>query len=148
MTQNTTNFQTSDIFADTAGWGHLVDASQPYHSQAASIYRKARQEKRRFITTNYILNELVALLISPLRVPRPRIAAFVESLKASPNVEVIHIDAALDRQSWEFFKQRDDKEWTLVDCSSFVLMKERHMTEAFTTDHHFEQAGYICLLKP
>ena len=72
----------------------------------------------------------------------------MESLKASPNVEIIHIDAALDRQSWEFFKQRDDMEWTLVDCSSFVLMQERNLTEAFTTDHHFEQAGYICLLKP
>lgn len=137
-----------DIFADTAGWGHLIDSSQPYHSQAAAIYRRARREGRRFITTNYILTELVALLISPLRLPRPRIAAFIESLKTSPNVEIVHIDAALDGRSWEFFKQRDDKEWTLVDCSSFVLMKERRMTEAFTTDHHFEQAGYVCLLKP
>ena len=137
-----------DIFADTAGWGHLIDSSQPCHAQAAGIYRKTRQEGRRLITTNYILTELVALLISPLRIPRPKIAAFVESLKASPNVEIVHIDAALDGRSWEFFKQRDDKEWTLVDCSSFVLMEECRLTEAFTTDHHFEQAGYACLLKP
>ena len=108
-----------DIFADTAGWGHLIDSSQPYNAQAASIYRRTRREGRRFITTNYILTELVAVLISPLRLPRPRIVAFIESLKASPNVEIVHIDAALDGRSWEFFKQRDDKEWTLVDCSSF-----------------------------
>ena len=62
-----------DIFADTAGWGHLVDSSQAYHAQAAAIYRHARQQGRRLITTNYILTELVALLISPLRIPHPHI---------------------------------------------------------------------------
>ncbi len=56
-----------DIFADTAGWGHLVDATQAYHLRAATIYRGARQQGRTFITTNYILTELVALLMSPLR---------------------------------------------------------------------------------
>ena len=58
-----------DIFADTAGWGHLVDATQAYHHRAATIYRGARQQGRIFITTNYILTELVALLMSPLRIP-------------------------------------------------------------------------------
>ena len=58
-----------DIFADTAGWGHLVDATQAYHHRAATIYRGARQQGRTFITTNYILTELVALLMSPLRIP-------------------------------------------------------------------------------
>lgn len=137
-----------DIFADTAGWGHLIDSSQLCHSQAAAIYGRARREGRKFITTNYILTELVALLISPLRVPRPKIVAFIEGLRASPSVEILHIDAALDQRTWEFFTQRDDKDWTLVDCSSFVVMKEHRIIEALTTDHHFEQAGYVCLLRP
>ncbi|MGK5095465.1 VapC toxin family PIN domain ribonuclease, partial [Deltaproteobacteria bacterium TL4] len=89
-----------------------------------------------------------ALLINPLRMPRPKIVAFIEGLKASPSVEIVHIDAALDRRAWELFTQRNDKDWSLVDCSSFMVMKEFHITEALTTDHHFEQAGYVCLLKP
>src|SRR5512132_3074052 len=66
-----------DIFVDTAGWGHLVDATQAYHHRAATIYRGARQQGRTFITTNYILTELVALLISPLRIPHTHIVAFI-----------------------------------------------------------------------
>jgi predicted nucleic acid-binding protein len=89
------------IFGDTPGWGHLVDPSQNYHDQAADLYRRAREEGNRFVTTNYILTELVALLTSPLRIPRPRTIAFVASL----------------------------------------------LTKALTTDPHFEQAGFVRLLK-
>jgi predicted nucleic acid-binding protein len=136
-----------DIFADTAGWGHLVDATQAYHSRAATIYRSARQQGYIFITTNYILTELVALLISPLRIPHPQIVAFIAGLKVSPYVAIMHIDSTLDAQAWQLFTERPDKEWSLVDCASFVVMQQYGLREAFTTDHHFEQAGFVCLLK-
>jgi predicted nucleic acid-binding protein len=42
---------------------------------------------------------------------------------------------------------RPDKEWSLVDCTSFVLMERRGLTEALTTDHHFEQASFVRLLQ-
>jgi hypothetical protein len=138
----------TDIFADTAGWGHLVDSTQARHVQAATLYRAGKQQGRKFITTNYILAELVALLTSPLRIPRPTIIAFINSLKSSPYIEIVHIDTALDVQAWQLLSQRQDKEWSLVDCTSFVLMKQRGLLEAFTTDEHFEQAGFIRLLKP
>ena len=136
-----------DIFADTAGWGHLVDPTQTYHEQAATIYRQARQQGRRFITTNYVLAELVALLISPLRIPRPQLIAFIAGVKASPHVDIVHVDRALDAQAWQLLTERPDKEWSLVDCESFVVMGQRGLLEVFTTDHHFEQAGFVCLLK-
>jgi predicted nucleic acid-binding protein len=136
-----------NIFAATAGWGHLVDPAQAFHARAATLYRRARQEGRTLITTNYILTELVALLISPLRLAHPRIVAFIEGLKASPYVDVVHVDPPLDAQAWQLFTERPDKEWSLVDCASFVVMQQRGLLEAFTTDHHFEQAGFVCLLK-
>src|SRR6516162_5359042 len=46
-----------------------------------------------------------------------------------------------------FFSTRPDKEWSLTDCISFVVMNERGITDAFTNDHHFEQAGFQILLK-
>jgi len=67
-----------DLFVDTSGWGHLVDPTQFHHSLAATIYRTARQQGRKVITTNYIIAELVALLTSPLRIPHP--AALFEYL--------------------------------------------------------------------
>jgi predicted nucleic acid-binding protein len=137
----------ANLFVDTAGWGHLLDSTQKHHALAATVYRDARQQGRKLITTNYILAELAALLTSPLRIARPKIIAFVEGLKASPYIEIIHVDASLDEQAWRLFSQRQDKEWSLVDCSSFVIMQQCGLTEALTTDHHFEQAGFIRLLK-
>jgi len=65
----------AEIFADTAGWGHLIDPTQAYHARAADLYRSARQQGHKLITSNYILSELVALLTSPLRIPRQRLVA-------------------------------------------------------------------------
>lgn len=135
------------ILGDTSGWGNLLDPTQPHHAQATSLYRTLRQEGNKVITTNYIIAELMALLTSPLRMPRPALIAFIESIKSSPHVEFIHIDQTLDVKAWQLLKNRPDKEWNLVDCSSFVLMQQRGILEALTTDHHFEQAGFVRLLK-
>jgi hypothetical protein len=137
----------ADLFADTSGWGHLVDPTQSYHSLAATIYRQARQQGQKMITTNYILTELVALLTSPLRIPRTAAIAFIAGVKSSPHVEIVHVDATLDEQAWQLLIERPDKQWSLVDCASFVVMGQRGISEALTTDHHFEQAGFIRLLK-
>lgn len=48
---------------------------------------------------------------------------------------------------WDLFQRRSDKTWSLVDCASFVVMQERGTMEALTTDIHFEQAGFVRLLK-
>jgi len=135
------------VFVDTAGWGHLLDSSQLFHRQASSIYRRARRESTRCLTTNYILAELVALFTSPLRIPRLEVIAFIAGLKSSPHVEILHIDRTLDAQAWQLLNDRPDKDWSLVDCASFVVMQQFGLREALTTDHHFEQAGFIRLLK-
>ncbi len=137
----------SDLFADTSGWGHLVDSSQVHHSQAAAIYREARQHGRKIVTTNYIIVELVALLTNPLRVPRSTVIAFIEGLKNSPYIEIVHVNASLDEMAWKLLKSRPDKEWSLVDCVSFVVMQQSGIFEALTSDHHFEQAGFVRLLR-
>jgi predicted nucleic acid-binding protein len=136
-----------EIFVDMSGWGNLVDKSQPYHQLMVQLYREAKQQKRRLITSNYVLTEVVALLTSPLRIPRPKIISFVNSLKQSSYVDIIHIDKDKDDEAWILLASREDKEWSLVDCSSFIIMKERGMLEALTNDVHFEQAGFIRLLK-
>lgn len=136
------------IFVDTSGWGHLVDPSQACHKQAADLYRGARQEGSRLVTTNYILTELVALLTSPLRIPRARTIAFIASLKSSPYLDILHVDTTLDAQAWQLLADRPDKLWSLVDCASFVVMRQNRLIEALTTDPHFEQAGFVRLLKP
>ena len=135
------------LFIDTSGWGNLFDSSQPYHFQAAEIYLSAKVEQQKIITTNYIIIELVSLFISPLRVPRQKIIEFIAGLKQSPYLKIMHIDVSLDDQAWQFFQRHQDKDWSLVDCASFVVMNKLNIEEALTSDHHFEQAGLIRLLK-
>ena len=48
----------------------------------------------------------------------------------------------------KLYAERADKAWGLVDCASFIVMSEQRISEAFTTDRHFEQAGFRCLLPP
>ena len=134
----------ADLFVDTAGWGHLADAAQAHHERAKALYRT----DCKLVTTNYVIAELVALLTSPLRVPRQAAVAFMEAIRTSPRVEMVHVTPALDEEAWRLLVQRQDKAWSLVDCTSFVVMQQRNLTEALTTDHHFEQAGFVCLLKP
>lgn len=137
----------SKIFVDTSGWGNLIDVSQPYHAIAADLYRNTKQQPSHLITSNYVLSELVALLESPLRIPRTQAIAFLKSLKASPAVEVLHVDLDLDTEAWKLLEARPDKSWSLVDCSSFAIMQQLGISHALTNDHHFEQAGFIRLLK-
>jgi predicted nucleic acid-binding protein len=136
-----------ELFVDTSGWANLIDISQPFHLLSAKAYQNARSQKHKIITTSYIITELVALLYSPLRIPRPIVIAFIQSLKTSPYVEVIHISKEIDTKAWELLINRQDKEWSLVDCSSFIVMQDRKITESLTNDHHFEQVGFIRLLK-
>jgi predicted nucleic acid-binding protein len=138
----------AEIFVDTAGWAQLFGPSEPYQAVAASIYARALQRRSNLVTTNYVITELVALLTSPLRVPRQTIISLVQALKVAPHVEIIHVDPTLHEQAWQLLTKRLDKNWSLVDCSSFVVMQQRSIQEALTTDHHFEQAGFIALLKP
>lgn len=70
----------------------------------------------------------------------------IKELKASAYVEIVYIDSEIDTQAWNLLEERLDKEWSLVDCSSMIIMQQRNITEVLTTDHHFIQAGFTTLL--
>jgi predicted nucleic acid-binding protein len=70
----------------------------------------------------------------------------VDGLQSSPRVEIIHVDERLESLGWTMFRDRTDKNWGMTDCISFALMRDRGIQNAFTADHHFEQAGFTILL--
>ena len=71
----------------------------------------------------------------------------VSGILANPNVEVVPQTSLQFREAFELYKSRADKGWSLTDCASFNLMKERGVTEALAHDGHFEQAGFVALLR-
>ncbi len=133
------------VFADTAGLGALLADSEPRHEAAGRLVRALFAHNGRLVTTNPIICELTALA-HRLRIPHHSLVAFVDGLTASPQVDLIHIDPELQTEAWNLLKSRPDKTWSLVDCASFVVMQQRGLTEALTSDHHFVQAGFTALL--
>ncbi len=81
-------------------------------------------QQRRLITTNYILAELVALLSSRYHLPRQQVITVINALKTDASVEIVHIEQSTDNEAWALLEARTDKEWSLVDASSFVVMRQ------------------------
>ncbi|WP_211299200.1 type II toxin-antitoxin system VapC family toxin [Methylovulum psychrotolerans] len=135
------------LFMDTSGWANYLIKTEPFHVQTSQLLQQCFMNKAGLVTSNYVLAELIALLYSPLRITKPQQIKIMETIKAAFWVKVIHIDQVKEQQAYQLWKSRPDKKWSLVDCSSFVLMQDERITAAITSDHHFEQAGFIRLLK-
>lgn len=69
------------------------------------------------------------------------------SLENDPRVEIVSISGELYAEAFKLFTERTDKEWGLVDCVSFVVMSDRNISDALTTDGHFRQAGFNALMR-
>jgi predicted nucleic acid-binding protein len=72
--------------------------------------------------------------------------AIIEEFLTSDDVQVIHLHPTLFRKAFDLYKSQSDKAWGLIDCVSFVIMIG--ITDALSTDKHFEQAGFNVLIKP
>ena len=131
------------VFADTGYWVASLNPNDPLHEKAMATSRglgKVRQ-----LTTEMVLDELLAAL-SPLPV-RELATRGVEAIRTNPNVEVVPQTSIQFRDAFGLYKRMVDKEWSLTDCASFEIMKARGITEALAHDQHFEQAGFIALLR-
>jgi predicted nucleic acid-binding protein len=133
----------NDLFVDTSGWAYYLDRQDPLHPAVVELVRRVVIQRRHLVTTNYIIAELVALLSSRYHLPRPQVITAINAIKTDAAVEMVHIEQALDNEAWTLLEARLDKEWSLVDASSFVVMRRFGMTQALTTDHHFTQAGFV-----
>jgi predicted nucleic acid-binding protein len=130
------------VFADTFYFFALLNQREPSYAKALSFTQAFRG---RIITTGWILIELGDGLANP---PRRRLfVPMYRDMLAQPNFHIVPCTDDLLRQGIEFYDQRPDKEWSLTDCLSFVVMNQEKITEALTGDHHFEQAGFTALLK-
>jgi uncharacterized protein len=133
----------NDLFIDTAGWAGIVLRNSPDYQAMESFYKRTSAARRDLVTTNYVLGELVALLTARSRTSRREIIAFIGGIRRIPQLTVIHVDAETDAEAWALLEQQDDKDWSLVDAASFVVMRRLGLREAFTIDHHFSQAGFV-----
>jgi hypothetical protein len=99
---------------------------------------------RTALTTDAVLLEIGNALARRFRAGA---AEIVDSMLADESAIVVHLTPELFGRAVELYKSRNDKEWGLTDCVSFVVMNDRGITDALTHDHHFEQAGFRALMR-
>ncbi|MFN0120278.1 MAG: type II toxin-antitoxin system VapC family toxin [Blastocatellia bacterium] len=126
---------------DTSGFFALHSEGDKNHAMAVEHYHQGRNR----LTTNYVLAEYVALaLIRGL--PRRMVLSFSEEIMRDETITIVWVDAELHARAVSLLQARGDKNYSLCDAVSFVLMQERGINEALTTDRHFVQEGFTRLL--
>jgi predicted nucleic acid-binding protein len=106
------------------------------HSQGPSI---------ELVTTTWVLVEVADALSSVAS--RSRAGRFIRGLQQDEDVEIVPPSREQFDLALTYYEARPNKGWSLTDCLSFLVMKDRGIAEALTADHHFEQAGFVALLK-
>jgi uncharacterized protein len=129
-------------FADSFCFLALRNPKDQHHTAAKRITPSIRAGN--LVTTAWILTEVADALADP-----PDRAGFLPLIEAlnKHKATVVEPSAELFRRGIELYAARPDKSWSLTDCISFVVMQDHGITEALTGDHHFEQAGFVALLK-
>jgi hypothetical protein len=131
------------FFLDTAYVLALLNPHDYYHEQANALLPSVRVAREVWITEAVLVEIGNALA----RSNRTAAVAFINSCYVTPNVNVVSVDTTLMRRAIDVYRSREDKEWGLTDCISFIVMEDHGLTDAVTTDEHFEQAGFQALLR-
>jgi len=134
----------NEVFLDSAYAIALSAPNDQYHERAGILAEQLEDEGTRLITTRAVVVE-IGNALAKLRY-RKAALELLDSLEEDPNVEIISLTEQLYQRAFQLYKERPDKEWGLTDCISFIIMKDRSLTEALTTDEHFQQAGFKALL--
>ena len=129
-------------FADTSYFVALFNAADSLHAKA----RELEPFIDIVVTTEFVLIEVANFFLRP---GDREIFAFIDaSLRAQEHNIILEANRGYYSLGLELFCGRPDRGWSLTDCISFEVMTELGLTEALTADHHFEQAGFVVLLKP
>jgi predicted nucleic acid-binding protein len=130
------------VFADASYYVALLSPRDQHHQDAIRVSRDLRQP---VVVTEFVLIELANALAEVES--RGRAMALWNSLRHDPTVSIVPASTELVARGLELYRLRDDKAWSLVDCISFEVMKDQAITDALTADHHFEQAGFVAMLR-
>ena len=129
-------------FADAFFFLALLNEGDEAHGRAALLIDQFDY----LTTTAWVLTEVADGCAKPGH-RRATFTDFLTFLLAHERVTIVPPDQTLFDRGLALYRKRPDKEWSLTDCISFVVMRNRGLTEALTEDHHFEQAGFVALMR-
>jgi len=131
----------SRAFADTSYFLALLSSNDPAHRRALAASRSTAQ----VLTTEFILLEFGNACARAE--DHADFLLLVDGMRASPHMRITPLSTELLDAGLARMRARPDKDWSLTDCVSFVVMEREGLRDALTGDRHFEQAGFSALLK-
>jgi predicted nucleic acid-binding protein len=129
------------VFADTSALYALLVATDANHAAAAQVFHRLVRDQSSLLTTSYVLVELYALL--GRRLGLHVVAAFRSDF--APLLEVVWVEAATHERALDLLIARADRELSLVDAVSFVVLREQQVESVFAYDRHFGREGFSLL---
>lgn len=132
----------ADAFVDTSFVVALVNKRDQYHSRALNL--ASQFEGRPLLTTDAVLLEIGNALAKNFRAASIQV---IDDFLTSSEIQIVHLYPDLFDKGFSLYRSRLDQTWGLIDCVSFIVMREAGTVESLTTDKHFEQAGFRALLR-
>jgi predicted nucleic acid-binding protein len=135
----------NEVFVDTTCLIALLRKRDALHAIAIRVMDEMAREGVTLVTSDWVLAEFLGGASDPAL--RGAAAKMVHRLNAESASIVIEASRSTFRFALSLYESRPDKEWSLVDCASMLLCKERDIQRMLTHDHHFAQAGFVALLR-
>ncbi len=129
------------LFVDTGMWIALRVAHDAHHGAASEALRRAHQRGLSLVTTNHVVGESYTFFRR--NVGHEAAFRFIDALAGSSRLEIVHVDADLERRAFELLRKFRDHRFSFVDGTSFAVMQKRRIKHALAFDADFAAAGFI-----
>lgn len=131
------------VFVDTSGFYAALNRKEAAHRDARRFFRQAREERWFLFSTNFVLAETHALILT--RRGRDQAWQFLRSVYAG-RTNVIRVEEGDERQARKIIELYRDKDFSYCDTISFAVMERLGISEAISFDEHFRQYGKFLTL--
>jgi predicted nucleic acid-binding protein len=132
----------SSVFVDTSFVVALVNEKDQHHDRASEL--ASLFDGYPLVTTDAVLLEVGNALARNFK---EQAIEALEDFLTSDEVEIVRLDAPLFQRAFELYRTHQDKAWGMIDCVSFVVMRDRGIADALTNDKDFGQAGFVALMR-
>ena len=133
------------VYADTSYWIALLNREDGLHSKAMRL--NLQMEAIEIVTSEMVLVEVLNHFAGASPRLRAGVSVFIEEMYDHPYCRVITQSSRQFREALNFYRQRADKQWSLTDCASMLIMRSEGIQAALSYDRHFAQAGFTALLR-
>jgi uncharacterized protein len=133
------------LFADTGYWIALLDPQDTLHQKAIHVSSALTQAQ--ICTSDMVFTEVLNHFAKRGNFLRQAAVALLQSAQENPAIEIVTQTPDRFQQALTLYRQRPDQAWSHTDCASFCIMQQQSIREALAYDKHFEQAGFVALLR-